>query len=304
MAISVATAKAFVANLDIVLPPHPGVSALVPSAFAFSNTLDALIAAPPAVTVGAPAHPAQRKGAAQAPGGIGDGFVPKQDVDQAAVVGSNLVGFIKGVTNERRTAIVNCALLAQLAANKLVGSVNNAHDIQHWYDAYYNVLAHTGWVVESTNLSSYAESDDNVQINQSILKVAAILLGPATTAYKVIEATLNALKTDGDPWITLFSKSSKQAQVACFQSALASQEPNGDFLVKLMAFGLTKVETTTQLLFFKWKHSGATLLNCSGQVTIDEDVLTAVMPTVKDKLRALVREYIDELPNLQQASQN
>ncbi|HET8625354.1 MAG TPA: hypothetical protein VFM14_17475, partial [Gemmatimonadales bacterium] len=40
--------------------------------------------------------------------------------DQAAVVGSELIAFVKGVTVERREAIVNSGLLAQLVANKKV----------------------------------------------------------------------------------------------------------------------------------------------------------------------------------------
>ena len=44
----------------------------------------------------------------------------EQIKDQAAVVGSDIVSFVKGVTPERREDIVNCSLLAQLAAKKQV----------------------------------------------------------------------------------------------------------------------------------------------------------------------------------------
>src|SRR5262245_2715396 len=60
----------------------------------------------------------------------------KKDKDQALVVGSDIISFVKGVTEERRKDIVNSALLAQLVANKKVPNITHVFfgqsDYQHY----------------------------------------------------------------------------------------------------------------------------------------------------------------------------
>src|SRR5690349_20685748 len=59
--------------------------------------------------------------------------------NQALVVGSDIISFVKGVTEEQRQDIVNSALLAQLIAN---AKVKNKTHIFKWYDAYFDALTH------------------------------------------------------------------------------------------------------------------------------------------------------------------
>jgi len=61
--------------------------------------------------------------------------------DQALVVGSDIISFVKGVTEERRQDLANSALLAQLVANNKVR--NKAH-VFAWYDAYFDALTNIG----------------------------------------------------------------------------------------------------------------------------------------------------------------
>jgi hypothetical protein len=56
----------------------------------------------------------------------------EQAKNQAAVVGSDIVSFVKGVTPERREDIVNCSLLAQLGAKQQVSDPARIYD---WYNA-------------------------------------------------------------------------------------------------------------------------------------------------------------------------
>src|SRR5262245_25002449 len=60
---------------------------------------------------------------------------------QAAVVGSDVISFVTGVTPERREAILQSALLAQLAAKKKVSDPTRIYD---WYDTYFEVLTMVG----------------------------------------------------------------------------------------------------------------------------------------------------------------
>jgi hypothetical protein len=65
-----------------------------------------------------------------------------------------------------------------------------------------------------------------------------------------------------------------------------------------MAFGLEAKATITQVLFFKFKSSEASLKHYSGKVTINTDVLTSVRDLIKNKIAAHAAGYIMALPDL------
>lgn len=217
--------------------------------------------------------------------------------NQAAVVGSDIVSFMSGVTPERRQDIVNSSLLAQLAAKKKVTDPTRVYD---WYEAYFDVLMNIGWVVQDKGFAEYHEESQNFSAHEAIMKVAAMLLGPNTAALAVVATTLDALHSmdAGSPWITLFSRESQSADTARFQISLAEQTADGQFLVSLMAFGLKATSSITQVLFFKTTRSAATLRHCSGKVTINVPVLEAVRPAMTAKLAAFANDYVKSLPDL------
>lgn len=225
------------------------------------------------------------------------GFNFDEVKDQAAIVGSDIVSFVKGVTPERREDIVNCSLLAQLAAKKKVSDPEKVYD---WYNAYFDVLMNIGWAVQDRGFAKYTEARDNFQAHEAIMKVAASLLGPAATTLTVIKATIDALKSmeGGSPWLTIFNRESQSAKTARFQVTLAEQGADDQFLVSLMAFGLEAKAALTQVLFFKLKSSEATLKHYSGKVTINTHVLTNVREPIKNKIAAHALDYIKTLPDL------
>ena len=215
--------------------------------------------------------------------------------DQAMVVGSDIVSFVKGVTPERREAIVNSSLLAQMAAKKKVADMTKIYD---WYNTYFDVLMNIGWVVQDRGFAEYTEASENFEAHEAIIKVATSLLGPTASTLTVVKASLDALKSSSEnsPWITLFNRESQTAHTARFQVTQTEQGENDEFLVSLMAFGLEAQTTLTQVLFFKFKSSEATLKHYSGKVTINSDVLTSVQGTIKQRLAGFANDYIKELP--------
>lgn len=74
---------------------------------------------------------------------VGD-FDFEKNKNQALVVGSGIISFVRGVTPERRNDIVNSALLAQLVANK---EVDDPSDVIAWYKVYFKTLSSIGWVI-------------------------------------------------------------------------------------------------------------------------------------------------------------
>ncbi len=216
---------------------------------------------------------------------------------QAAVVGSEVVSFVSGVTADRREAIINSSLLAQLVARKKVPDPENIKD---WYTTYFDVLTNVGWVVQDTGFAKYEESSANFDAHQAIITVAAALLGPATTALALVTSTLTALQSmnESSPWITIFNRESQVAKSARFQISLAEQDANGQFFVNLMAFVLEAKSSVTQVLFFKAKKNEVTLQHHSGRVTINTGVLDGVRDAIRAKLVGQASSFVSGLPDL------
>lgn len=215
--------------------------------------------------------------------------------NQAAVVGSDVVAFVTGVTAEHREAIVNSSLLAQLVATTKSPDRTRVYD---WYNHYFKALENIGWTTQEANFAEYTEKASGLKAHEAILKVAVSLLSPGTAALALVTTTIEALKSmdKGSPWITIFSRESEHAQTAHFQVTLVDQDPNGQFLVSMMAFGLEAKSTVTQVLFFRIKKAEATLKHYSGKVTINTGVLEQVKDELEDKLKSHAESYIKALP--------
>lgn len=202
-----------------------------------------------------------------------------EHLNQATVVKSEVVSFVKGVSVARRKDIVNCSLLAQLAADE---AVKDANKILEWYDVYFDTLTTLGWVLQDKGFSSHEEKADGLEAHEAILQVATTLLGAAPTALALVTSTINAMKSmDKDnPWITLFDRESRSAESAKFQIALAEENEDGQFLVNMMAFALKADSKLTQILFFKiWKHK-VSFKHLSSKITVSEEILNGIRDKV------------------------
>src|SRR5262245_40127014 len=80
--------------------------------------------------------PATRKGAKNAVIAY-DAIAYDAAREQAAVVGADVVAFVKGVTPEQRHDVVNALLLAQLVAKKTVPEPKTLAGVQRWYEEYF-----------------------------------------------------------------------------------------------------------------------------------------------------------------------
>ena len=110
--------------------------------------------------------------------------------DQAVVVGSGVVTFAQGVPPERRLAVTNSLLLAQLVARHNVPDASNLAD---WYRQYTSVLANIGWLVETNSTTQTVDNSTDFDTHDAVLSIATTLLGPgAVTALKLVGATLDA----------------------------------------------------------------------------------------------------------------
>lgn len=216
---------------------------------------------------------------------------------QAVIVGSDIISFVDGVTPERRQALVNSSLLAQLVAKK---RVPNSSRIYEWYDAYFDALGNLGWAVQERGFTVHQQTSENFSAHQAILAVAETLLAGAPASLALVKSTLDALRSmdTTSPWITLFARESQKGSSAKFQVSLVNSEEQGPFGVTMMAFGLEAASTITQVLFFKAKQNSATLRQYSGKITIDSDVLEGIRDGLRKKLLGISENYILSLPDL------
>lgn len=208
--------------------------------------------------------------------------------NEAAVVGSDAISFVSGVTAARREPIVNSSLLTQLVTKrKVVATI----EIYTWYKNYFDVLANIGWVVQQKDFAEFHQESQNFEAHQAVLAVATTLLGAAPTALALVKTTPDALHSMSadKPWITVFNRESHSARTDHFQITLAEQDEAGQFFVTLMAFGLEASSSITQVLFFKLQQNEATQRHCLGKVmitTVVPDDLNADLKVIQCSIRA------------------
>lgn len=217
--------------------------------------------------------------------------------NQAAVVGSEVISFVKGVTPEQRNDVVNASLLAQLVAKKTLAEPKTLTEVRTWYESYFDALAHIGFLIQDKGFAEYKETSENFEAHQAIIEVATALLAGSPGALLLVKTTLQALqKMSADsPWITLFNRESQSANTARFQVSLVDQDEAERFLVSLIAFGLEAKTTLTQVLFFKFRTSEVALNHHSGKVTINAPLLASVRDQISTKLAAYTDDYVKGL---------
>jgi hypothetical protein len=214
---------------------------------------------------------------------------------QAVLVGSDIVSFDTGVEAGFREAASNCALLAQLAADKA-----NSVDIDPmaWFDSYFSVLAHLGWVVQERDTASYQLGQDGLEVHKAILDVVSAFLGPvAPAALELVKLALVSLQSmeEGSPFITLFKRQTQHAKIGRVQFTAIHNDAKGGLLAEAMAFGLNADAEVSQILFFKL-HNDHTLLRRSlGRLSLNRMAIEALAPQIKAKVLPFMASYVDTL---------
>jgi len=219
------------------------------------------------------------------------GEVFDQAKSQAQVVGSGVFSFAQGVTTEVREAISDSALLAQLVANK---QVSPDEQPLNWFAAYSKVLQSVGWTLQEGGWTDYTAKGTAVEVNEKILEVMTVALGPAPAALAIVTATISALKAmnANSPWITIFSRESQKAKIARFQIGLVEKEETSDVFVSLLACLIEAHNNITQVLFFKFKDAGASFRANTGKVSINRQAITQLGPSIRTKIRDYQADYL------------
>jgi hypothetical protein len=194
----------------------------------------------------------------------------KSGVEQAVTVGSQISEFAKSVPQEIRPYIDNAFLLAQLAANFEIQE--HGGSTSAWYDKYIEVLENAGWVVESRGDSVREVTGASAEVHQKIIPVLTAALGPAAAASSIVITTLNSLAemNEDQPWITLFDRESQRASANQFQVSYVDVDEHKVPRLTLASFELDARRAVTQILFFKFLNTEATLSHFESKMSINK----------------------------------
>ena len=216
---------------------------------------------------------------------------------QAQVVGSAIFSFAQGVDEKVREAISESALLAQLVANKRASA---EADPIAWFSQYSQVLQNVGWVVQDGGWADYGTQGTAAEVNEKIVEVLTVVLGPAPAALAIVTATITALKgmKSDSSWITIFNRESQQAKIARFQVGLVEKTSDSDVFVSLLCCLVEAKNDITQVLFFKFRQSAASFKANSTKVSINRAALTDLGPTIRTKVRAYQADYLSSIQDV------
>jgi hypothetical protein len=210
---------------------------------------------------------------------------------QAQVVGSGVFSFTKGVDESVREAISDSALLAQLVADKKYAVED---DPIGWARQYAEVLKNVGWTMQEGGWNDYSTSGSAAEVNEKIVEIMTVVLGPGATALAIIASTIEALKSmsPDSPWLTIFSRESQKAKMARFQIGLVDTSADGDVFVSMVVCLIEAKNDITQVLVFKFRDSHASFKASSAKVSLNRQALTDLSPVIRAKVRAYQLDYV------------
>lgn len=219
----------------------------------------------------------------------------RSGVEQAWLVGSQIVAFDQNVDAKRRVAAVQSALLAQLAAQSHYPRPDTVEEARAWQSIYVQTLTHIGWVLQSGEVFKNSTGEVDVKIDRALIKLLEALL-PGGAAIAVAERVVGALENlDAKaPLITVFQKRVVEQQSVDFSMALSTQN-NAGFLVNIIEYALDAREYDEQILFFKWSSADASLNGRRYDLTLDDSLFAEIQPAVERKIEDFSRNFISQI---------
>jgi hypothetical protein len=230
---------------------------------------------------------AVRGGASNAP------VVHELGAQEAAIVGSDVIGFDASIAPELREVVTNASLLAQLAAERQVKDRDN---VTQWFDTYFDTLSRTGWIVEERTLSEHVETGHAVDVHQAVFELAKTLLAPSPASLDVVQATLDALKMMSEGgWTKIFRRESQTNKSGRFQVTTVVNQGSG-LVIHKMAFELVAKTEFTQVLAFKRKTMDVTLRHQSGRLRLDTELALQIRGQLAERIASYTNDFIRQIP--------
>ena len=215
-------------------------------------------------------------------------------VAQAVTVGSQMAEFSKTVPQSIRPAISNGLLLGQLAADK--ATAGNPDPIA-WFDAFNSVMKKIGWQSTLGEFNEQTISDQNAALHKAIIPIVTAIFGPGAAAVSIILAVLKGLESmDQDaPWITVFEQKSSRINSSNFGLSYVDGGPGGGATLKSAYFCLQGAQVLTQVLFFKFTSSDATLKSGHSEMSLSPQTIATSSEALEQKVGPFI---VDNIKNI------
>lgn len=296
---AVMAGKAFLAGID--LSSFRASRALLPKASLRSRLAEAATSGAD-VGAGAPTAPApstsDATGAQSQSSSSGTAITIDNMVAQGAgtdasfVAANTILSFTSGVTTERRAAAARSSELASLIARDAFPDTSADNWAANTANKYFEALVHLGWVQQTQNVGFQSFKGDAATVETAIFSIIAGLLGESgVLLVKGILQGLTAL-ADNAPALTLFKQQSAFARAAAFGIGLASTDANGQFLLKVLEFDVTAEDDQTDVLFFSWDTTKATVKYQSLSFSFDDEVYGDLASTILPLLVGVDVSYL------------
>lgn len=211
-----------------------------------------------------------------------------------AVDGNIIASFVDGVTGQQKNDVLNCCLLAQLAANFKFSREENPVE---WTRFYANVLENVGWVVPQFQFRSLRSNQTRFTMDAAILRFLTDLL--TQNEKDTVQAAIEAVKAlqDGDRRLRIFERNSVEEKAGNFQVDSVGVSATGVLSMKLGAFGFKTSERVTKVLWFSFSGGNSTMMQVTKTtLVLNEQVHERLRDAILNKLGNRGLEYIGGLP--------
>jgi hypothetical protein len=217
-----------------------------------------------------------------------------KSVAQAVTVGSRMAEFSAAVPQSVRLSISNGLLLGQLAADK--ATAGNPDPVAY-FGAFDSVMKKIGWQITSSGLTQQTISDQNAELHKAIIPIVSAIFGPGAAASSTIIAVLKGLQSmDQDaPWITVFQQKSTKVKAANFGLSYVDGDGGAGATLKAAYFALQASDNLTQVLFFKFQSSDATMKSGQCQMSLSQQTLATLGDALQQKVGPFIRDNIKNI---------
>lgn len=192
-------------------------------------------------------------------------------LQQAVVMGSNLLGFGKGLAAQEREDVRNTLQLATLVANK---SFDKKTQAEAWFNRLLSVMADTGWLTLTARYGACNESSQTVKLHNVLLNVLETAVRHAVASTQVgavlsalAGETLARLPRQGDA-IELYKNSSRTDTGAIMGVASCARDPEGEIILAMGVVDAATEHYDHDMLLLDWSSDKARLHQASMVLTM------------------------------------
>lgn len=230
--------------------------------------------------------------------------ISTQDItlQQAAVIGSNLLGFGSGMSAQEQDDVRNTFQLATLVANKLHDRDTQA---QAWFGKFTSVLVDTGWLRLTSRYSQRSDVSQSLKVANVLISLVQGAVATATSGTplaavlgKLAGDMLTSLPKTGEAF-NLFERGSKTDRGAMVGVASCLKTPEGEILLALGMVDLSTARHDYDVLFFDWDSNEVTVNEAAVVLSVNASLITKnrdkIMTALGKRVEDNIQIYLDLL---------